>query len=182
MLDQDLDTAALMEEPPHGHNHGRRALEGSPPSAGDPPTHNVERLPLNTEDWQRREFMQAGGFGVVTTGSGRNSAHGATGYLDAGMTVHRGVLHPDEYVDHEELVSGVERHLGFTFEEVRSVYHRPGGPLPTDLRPLRDRIDARLSELAAADGLNIAQLAEVIGITEKAIDRGLVRARSREAS
>jgi hypothetical protein len=66
------------------------------------------------------------------------------------LTFHRGVLHPDEYVDHAALQEAVERELGFTYEQVRSVYRQ--GPLSATQRELRGLIDARLLVLSRAGG------------------------------
>lgn len=77
-----------------------------------------------------------------------------------GVTSHRGVLHPDEYVDPDVFLALVERELGFTIEQVRSVYRQ--GRLSDEQRELRGRIDARLLALSRAGG-NLTELARALG-------------------
>jgi hypothetical protein len=91
-----------------------------------------------------------------------------------GMTAHRGVLHPDEYVNMAELVPAVEQRLGFTLDELRDVY-RQGRLSPRRLE-LRARVDARFLELRDAGG-NLELLARVTGVDRKVIGRGLARGR-----
>lgn len=97
-----------------------------------------------------------------------------------GITTHRGILHPDEYVDPKELRKLVERELGYTTREVHSVYVRPGGRLPDSKLDLREAIDARLLALQEAGG-NMTALATVLGIGERTMDRALSRAREARA-
>lgn len=88
------------------------------------------------------------------------------GWLDGGfgdrcgLVSHRGILHPDEYVDKPRLVSTLERELGFTIADVRAVYCQ-GRPSRAKLE-LRARVDARMLELAEAGG-NMALLARLLG-------------------
>lgn len=77
-----------------------------------------------------------------------------------GTTAHRGTLHPDEYVDALDLRARVSEHLGFTVDEIRSVYRQ--GPLSAEGRALRARIDARLLEVASQGGL-MAELGRALG-------------------
>jgi hypothetical protein len=97
------------------------------------------------------DFLRMGGWSVVSSRGGN---------YEGGVTAHRGVLHPDEYVDRIELRVLVEQELGLTFEEIQSVYRQ--GPLSDEQRALRDRIDARLLEVSNAGG-NMLLLAKEIG-------------------
>jgi hypothetical protein len=98
------------------------------------------------------------------------------GYGDrCGLVAHRGVLHPDEYLDKARLVPAVERRLGFTLDELRLVYRQ--GRKSAAQRALRARVDSRLLRLRDAGG-NMELLAQVIGVERKTIGRALTRARS----
>lgn len=114
------------------------------------------------------EFLGAGGWGIATLdGGGR----------DGGLTAHRGVVHPDEYVDADILRDAACEALGFTYEEITSVYRQ--GPLAPEQRQLREKIDARLLALSHAGG-NLTQLAAALGLNRTGvIDRALTRARDR---
>jgi hypothetical protein len=92
-----------------------------------------------------------------------------------GMTAHRGVLYPGEYVSTAALVPLVEERLGFTVDELRTVYRQ--GPKSARQVELRSRIDARLLELRNAGG-NLESLARVTGIERKVIGRAMARART----
>jgi hypothetical protein len=104
-----------------------------------------------------------GGWSIVSTSRG-----------GAGMTAHRGVLHPEEYVDTPRLRALVEHRLGFTRDELGKVY-RQGRKSAAQLE-LRARVDARLLELREAGG-DLALLARITRIERKTIARALVRAR-----
>lgn len=131
-----------MQEPAGGPNHGRRSST-NPEAEG-------RHLPLGADEWQAAEFMRTGGWTVAR----------AKDPALAGMTAHRGVLHPDEYVDEAALRGLVEQELGFTYEQVRSVYRQ--GPLSADMRELRGQIDARLLALSHAGG-NLTALGRALG-------------------
>jgi hypothetical protein len=169
------ELAHLMEEPPGGPNHGHRASTN--------PEVEGSHVPLGADEWQAAEFMRGGGWSIVTAQE--------RGWA-AGMHAHRGAVHPDEYVDDAAVLAGVESALGFTVEEVQSVYARnaKGGPLPGHLRELRGRLDARLLALSRSGG-NLLLLARLLGLHVKAgdaqggascdaIERALVRARDKE--
>lgn len=126
-------------------------------------------------------FLTDGGWTAVDTTRGTARDTGFTpGARDAGMTSHRGVLHPDEYVDNAELRLLVEAAFGFTFDQVRSVYRQ--GRLSDEARALRSAIDARLLGVADAGG-NVAALGRVFGfhVNESgacaALNNALARAR-----
>jgi hypothetical protein len=107
-----------------------------------------------------RDFLRsADGWRVVSPD------HGDRG----GMVAHRGVLHPDEYVDRGAALSEIERRLGFTVEQMRSVYRQ--GPLSAHQRELRGRIDARLLAVQ-----NLAALARIVGVDRDVLSRGRARA------
>jgi hypothetical protein len=81
-----------------------------------------------------------------------------------GIRAHRGILHPDEYVDAEALLVLAERALGFTADQVRSVYRR--GPLGAAGRALRDRIDDRVAEIYETGG-SMAALGRALGLATR---------------
>lgn len=98
---------------------------------------------------------------------------------DAGMTAHRGPLVGDEYIDVDVLRDAAEEALGFTYEDVSSVYRQ--GPLSPEQRQLRDRIDARMLALSRSGG-NMTALADTLDLSGSVIDRALVRARAVEVT
>jgi len=112
------------------------------------------------------EELATGGFSVIDR-------------TDGGMTAHRGILHPDAYVDADALRTAVEESLGHTYEEVSSAY-MTGRPT-VEQRQLRERIDSRLLALSRSGG-NMALLARTMEISEKTIDRALTRAREVEVA
>lgn len=116
------------------------------------------------------EFVGRSGFSIVD--ESRLST-------DAGMTAHRGVLVGDEYVDREQLITKTESELGFTIDEVRSVYTRLGGPVPASLRQLRDSIDARMLALSRS-GANMTLLSQLLGVERRRIVAGIARAQGKE--
>ena len=128
----------------------------------------MQERPDGIETDQSEEFRD--GFSIVSTQRESRDAD------DAGMVAHRGVLHPDEYVDEPLLQIMVERRLGFTYEQIRSVYKQGGTPLTNTQRQLRAKIDARLLALSASGGI-MALLAQAVGLNEKTIDRALARAK-----
>jgi hypothetical protein len=95
----------------------------------------------------------------------------------AGMVAHRGVLHPDEFVDTVELGTLVEETIGFSLIDIRDAYRQ--GPKTAAVRERRERIDARLLALSRSGG-SLATMAALLGLNEKTIDRALVRARDRD--
>lgn len=114
------------------------------------------------------DFLRGGGWHAVTTRSGDRG----------GMTAHRGVLHPDEWVDRARLVAGVEARLGFGLVELRTAYRQ--GRKSAAQRELRSCIDARLLDVACAGG-NMTLLAHVTGLTDRVVFRALKRARAAKA-
>lgn len=79
---------------------------------------------------------------------------------EGGIRAHRGVLHPDEYVDAARARKMVEAELGFTYDDIKAVY-RQGKKSDVQLE-LRERIDGRLLELANAGG-NMVALGRLLG-------------------
>lgn len=98
---------------------------------------------------------------------------------NGGVTTHRGVLHPDEYVDEDLLRRMVEEEFGYTHEQIESVYSVK--KLKTDQRQLRDAIDARMLALRRS-GANMFQFAEAIGLNQRTMNRALVRAEASESA
>lgn len=179
-LDDDL--ASIMEETPVGENHGT-SLASIPTSHGvtgaEPDDSSsivyaktsplAPRRTLNTRDHEAKNATQ----GVT---SDEREFH----YL--GMTAHRGVLHPDEYVDHEALIFAVEMRLGVTLEEVAEAF-RAGNPDAARLK-VKNYIEDQLLELEEAGG-NMSLLASILGWTvwpngvSRTMRKALKRARSR---
>lgn len=114
-------------------------------------------------DPQGAAYMRERGVGIVR----RKDA------AQAGMTAHRGILHPDEYYDVEELRRQVEAELGCPVAEAAELYGRGRGPLPAALRPRRAELDRRL-----ANAENLAVLARVLGVPERTLQRAAQRGRA----
>jgi len=157
-----------MEEPVGGENFGR--------AASTDPEAEGRLQPLDVAGMKTLDLLEEGGFSVVDTMHGRGTGK-TYGARDMGMTAHRGVLHPDEYVDTEALQAAVTDVLGYTYEQVAFAY-KNGRPT-AEQSQLRERIDSRLLALSRSGG-NMAALARVLPISEKAIDRVLARARRAE--
>jgi hypothetical protein len=131
-------------------------------------THEGRRAEARTSP-EARHFMNDlhDGWRIVSGKSG--------GFGDrCGLTAHRGVLHPDEYVDEMRVLVAVERQLGFMLIDVWEAYGQ--GRKSAAQRAQRERIDARLLEIADAGG-NLELLARVLEVDRKTIGRALARAR-----
>jgi len=108
------------------------------------------------------------------------SAGGTDG---GGLVAHRGVLQDNEYVDAKILRAAVEEELGYTYDQIRSVYRQ--GPLSAAKREIRDVIVARMLALRRS-GANMAELGRAIGLTISAdghcrtLDNAVSRARAVE--
>lgn len=146
------DFVALMEEPSGGHNHGR--LDGNT---------------LDTDESVAFGFRFNGGWHVADIRSNKDE--------NGGLTSHRGTLFADEYVDTDALRPMVEDALGFTYEQIDSVYSVK--KIPHALRQLRDDIDRRLLALSRSGG-NMAEFARVVGLNQRTMERALARARTAE--
>lgn len=173
-MDEDIES--IMSEAPGGENFGRASH-----TYDDDP--DIERFgrSLNAASHAAEDHVRQGGVSIVEPqhGRGRGTTYGAR---DAGMTAHRGVTHPDEYVDRERLLRTVEAELGFSLEEVHSVYARGiagRGVFPANLRELRDRLDRRVLALFRAGG-NMGTLAEVLDIDRLQLVRAVSRAQGAE--
>jgi hypothetical protein len=101
----------------------------------------------------------------------------AVGRGHGGTVAHRGVLHPDEYVDDLRVLIEAERHLGFTIADLWEVYRQ--GRKSAAQRALRARIDARLLEVANAGG-NLTLLGQVMEVNPETFQRALARARTEQ--
>jgi hypothetical protein len=160
------ELAQLMEEPAGGSNHGSRlsdnpALEGS-------------HVPLDVGRWQRNEFLRGNGWTFV------HSHDGGRAGLNSHAVNQYTVLHPDDYVNEETLAALVEDELGFTVEQLHSVYCT-GGRIPSSRQELRDVIDARLLDLVRG-GANMDLFGRLMGLNGSTVDRALARARSQEGN
>jgi len=167
----------VMQAPPSAPNFGRKTThimeEGSP---------RISHAPLDAEGLVTDEFLSpidqsdvppwGAGVGIVDTSRGTGMSY-SYGYQDAGMTAHRGTLHPDEYVDETLVRQAAEELLGFTYADITAVYRQ--GPKSSEQRQLRARIDARLLALSVSGGL--PKLAEILNLNEKTLDRALKRAK-----
>lgn len=139
----DLAAAGLMPGPLPGHSSVNSRGEGVDPS--------VTRRSADL-DPEGSDFMSGGGWSLVDIRWGDDE--------NGGLTSHRGVLHPDEYVDAGLLVGMVADRLGFTLDEIRLAY-RPGRPSAETLA-IRDSVDARLLEVSDAGG-NMVELGRALG-------------------
>lgn len=171
------ELADLMQEAPGGDNHGSRSTPDWESWNRSEESKFGNRIGLSIRWAQAHEYIRRGGFSVVDTNAGTHTGR-THGYQDAGMKTHRGPLHGMEFVHHDELINMVEGHLGFTFDEVRSVYAREGGPLPGDLRELRSQIDDRLLRLREDGHLDMTEFSRVFGLSEKTIRRAVQRAKA----
>jgi hypothetical protein len=159
----------LIEEPPHGDNHGSKA--STTPDKGG------RQIPLDVDTMLNADLIRSEGFGVVETSRGSGGTGSTYGAGDAGMTTHRGVLQGDEYIDVNLLRSTAEDALGFTYAEVTAAYKKGR---PTDeQRQLREKIDSRLLALSRSGG-NMTVAARVFGLPERTLDSALHRAKQRE--
>lgn len=144
------DFAAIMEEAPGGQNHGR--MNGSP-----------------LDDRYSGVDLRLGeGFSIVSESEGGTKSFTPNGRL---------TLPSDVYVDTEVLQAQVEEKLGFTYEQIASVYSVKR--LPDHLRQLRDDIDRRMLALSRAGG-NMAEFARIVGLNQRTMERALARARNAE--
>lgn len=154
-----------MEEPPGGHNAGRRA--------SDNPGLEGRHVALGVEDAQASEYVRGGGWTLVSEKDGSR----------AGVSAHRGVLHKDEHVDEDAVLAAVEHEFGFTRDDVHAVYRQ--GRLSPSQGELRAQIDARLLALSRA-GTNLMLLGRLLGFAphsdrqHKFIRNALERARAAE--
>jgi len=125
---------------------------------------------------EERGFLVDGGWHPVSFKEGETRHSG-------GLTSHRGVLHPEEYVDDDRLIALIEAELGFTYDEIRSVYRQ--GRKSDSQRELRERIDARLLALSRSGG-NLTELGRRLGFPTsmsgdcKVFREALARAREAE--
>lgn len=144
----------------------------------------IARAELDERGLMRAEVEQSEGSNVPE--ALRNpfmhvvSAGGADG---GGLTAHRGVLQGHEYVDAAALRAAVEDELGYTYDQIRSVYRQ--GPVTGAKRELRDVIDARMLALRRS-GANMVELGRAIGLAVnasgncRALDNAVSRARAVE--
>lgn len=171
------EIAALMEETPIGDNHGRQSYEVGTMGANMDAVGRVRGM--SVEDAKATEFLLDGGFGVVDTSAGTHNG-GTMGARDAGMTAHRGVLFPGEYVDANLVAEKIAEMLGFSLADIRACYNRAGGPLPATLRAKRAEIDAALLALTAEDG-NLSLLAEHLGVNRDTLYVAINRAKTAQS-
>lgn len=112
------------------------------------------------------DFKEAGGWHIEDPNSGK---------WRGGLTAHRGVLFPGEFVDRLSLRDAVLERLGFTLEQVNSVYKQ--GRKSDDQRQLRDKIDESLLALSR-DGAMVSKLSEALLLDDNVVTSALSRARA----
>lgn len=150
----------------HGPDDGPEAASTASDVAWDDPD-AVARV------MEERGFLSDGGWHAVDFDHGRGE----------GLTSHVGIVHPDEYVNDDELIAMIEEELGFSYDQVRSVYRQ--GPKSETQRELRGQIDARLLALSHAGGI-LSELGRRLGFKVEAdghcepFDNALSRAREAE--
>jgi hypothetical protein len=159
-----VNTQDIMEETPEGPNSG--VSHGAYVDEQGSPRRTRNHLNMRLAKLDQRGLETVGSrYGVVS------------GKEDGGLVAHRGVLHPDEYVDPLALSLAVRAELGVSIFDIGFAY-KMGRPT-AEQRQLRDEIDSRLLALSRAGG-NMTQAAQAFGISEKTVDRALTRAKSVE--
>lgn len=151
----------VMSSVPHGENHGRKALELDESDIQD---HSAPTRPMKSLSHSDHEAVAEGQVHEFDL----EYAH------SHGMVAHRGVLHPDEYVDIRLLWLLVEMHLGYTLDEVTDAY-APGRPDESRLK-IRNELDSKFLQLQEAGG-NMTMLSKCLGWPIQ--DRGECRRMSR---
>lgn len=139
--------ADVMEEVPGGRNHGWRVAElsGSDDSEGG---HGSGRIPRKSLDLVEQE----------SDGAVRLIHPDDLHY--SGLVTHRGILHPEEYVDLGKVGADVEDRMGYTLLEIHEVYGA-GRPTPERMKR-RSEIDYELLGIQEKGG-NMSLLAMVLG-------------------
>jgi hypothetical protein len=173
-------TDNIMKQPPGHPNNGLGKAANDDGEWGTVPldvsSQQVADLLTPNDGLEIDAAPFGAGVGIVDTARGQGTV-GTYGATDAGMTAHRGTLHPDEYVDYFVLRAQVEADLGFSYSDVSEAY--ANGRPTAEQRQLREKIDARLLALSRAGG-NMEQLAKALGLNEKTLRRSLLRAREIE--
>ncbi len=123
---------------------------------------------MDVREAQRTEWLREGGWTPVSPGSA----------YSGGLVAHRGVLHPDEYVDYANLLPVLEERLGFTLDDFLSI-RKPGRP-SAEMRKTRRWIEKRLTEVADAGG-NLLVLSRLLLCDPKTIYRMVSEGRKRRA-
>lgn len=166
----DLAASGLLPE----GEHTVAGPGGSPMPAGE-----------SLRKMRRRARTGATALDYTHTSGGWQVVSIKGGNEEGGVTSHRGVLHPDEYVDEEVLRAAVEAELGFTYDDVHSVFRQ--GRLSASQGELRAQLDARLLALSRS-GANMLELARLLGLAVdedrgcQTLTRSLRRARAAELS
>lgn len=160
MNDLDMDKLdAVMQEPPGGFNNGRASR-----SSGRFVTN------LSTEEMKTSEHL-----GDENAGWDLSSMEGGAQQSRGGITSHRGVLHPDEFVHAEALEALLEENLGVSLDEFDEAYRSRGRPSPEALAT-RVKVDRVFLEVVE-DGGNVEELARILGIARARIYDAAERAR-----
>lgn len=183
-IDESLEE--MMIEPPGGDNHGSsyhdistaHGVTGATEGKGNRIVYAVTHphrptKSLNIKDTDALRATQ-------------RTVYDPKEYYYLGMTAHRGILQPEEYVDKEAVVFALEQRLGYKAEEVQFLYSKPN-PSKKDL-PRKDKLEDIFLELEEAGG-NMSLLAALLGLQVRAdgtcftMARAIKRARERrEAS
>lgn len=93
------------------------------------------------------------------------------------MTAHRGVLHPDEYIQAEVLERMLEENLGVSLQEFDAAYRSRGRPT-AQVEATREKVDAVFLDVVDEGG-NVEELSRVLGIARARIYDAAERARLR---
>lgn len=163
----DLAAAGLMPRAMPDHSSVNSRGEGVDPTS----TRHTSTLDPETED-----FLGAGGWSMVSIKDGADR--------NGGMTSHRGVIHPGEYVDTDFLARAVAGRLGFPLEDIRAAYKQ--GRKSGAQTELRSTVDALILEVAETGGL-LVELGRALGweVREdghcRTIENALARARAARA-
>lgn len=102
-----------------------------------------------------------------------------------GMCAHRGILHPDDYWDEQEVLNRIQIQLGAKITHIQRIYG-PGG-LTAEDKKFRHDMDALFLKLAEAGG-NMSLLGGLLGFTVRpeggcrTMINALKRARAEEIS
>lgn len=160
MNELDMDQLdEVMQEPPGGYNHGRASRSSA-------------RFGINLS---AEEMKTSDHLSDDNAGWDLSSMEGGAQQSRGGITSHRGVLHPDEYVHAEALERLLEENLGVSLDEFDEAYRSRGRPSP-EVLATRVKLD-RVFLAVVEDGGNVEELARILGIARARIYDAAERAR-----
>lgn len=159
----------LMQDCPASNNHGRKVIDVDLEEDQVETFPRKPRMSLNLGDGESRD---------ATTGIHPSELN------CYGMTAHRGVLHPDEYVDEFKLNTDIKEQLGFWPETIKWVF-KAGRPGPGAAK-VKAQIEDKFLQLSESGG-NMTLLAAALEFPIRedgtcfTMSRALQRARERRA-